>query len=137
MRPTRETILALQRMLMDGVRTYDDIDSIGEHAQRFLATAAALDYVLMLVTETAGVRIAADDARRAIHDGVARALDDTLALISLLLDAKATDAHAFCRSHGTGEGMLTMLTGFMRDPELATSERRFTLIAIANDLSTA
>ena len=137
MRPTREAILALQRMLMDGVRTYDDIESIGDYAQRFLATAAALDYVLMLVTETAGVRIAPDDAKRAIDDGLARALDDTLALISLLLDAKATDAHAFCSAHGTGEGMLTMLTGFMRDPKLATSERRFTLIAIANDLSTA
>ena len=36
-----------------------------------LATAASLDYVLMLVTDTAGTRIPENDAQRAIRDGLA------------------------------------------------------------------
>jgi hypothetical protein len=122
-------VVALQALLMSGVRNFGDDDEVQLQTQHALATAAALDYVLMLATETAGVRIAHDDAERAIHDGFVRAIDDGLRLVRAIADRGDPDAVAFAR-----EGLRTLRTAIDAE-QLGDSERRFDLIALAADLA--
>jgi len=123
------SVVALQALLMSGVRNYRDCDAVAAQAHRILATAASLDYVLMLVTDTAGVRIPADDAQRAIHDGMARAVDDALVLLRVIAALDDVDAQAFAR-----EGVRTVRTA-MQLEALADDARSFALIVHANDLA--
>ncbi len=60
--------------------------------------AAALDYVLMLASGTAGVRIAEREAERAIRDGIARAIDELIAVASAIAEIGTPAASAFARS---------------------------------------
>lgn len=124
-------VVGLQTLLMSGVRSYGEHDAVAQHTQRALATAAALDYVLMLATDTAGVRIAHDDAARAIHDGFARAVDDGIALVRAIVSLAEPDATAFAR-----EGLRT-LRAAMDSEALADEERRFAMIALASDVHDA
>ncbi len=122
-------VVALQALLMSGVRDYRELDGVTSHTHRALATAASLDYVLMLATETAGTRIPAADAQRAIRDGFARAIDDALVLLSAIAQRKDARARAFAR-----DGLRTV-RGAIAAESLADDERAFTLIALASDLS--
>jgi len=122
-------VVALQTLLMGGVRNYGDDETVAFQTQRALASAAALDYVLMLATETAGVRIAHDDAERAIHDGFVRAVDDGLRLVRAIAATGDPDAIAFARE------ALRTLRSAVDSENLGESERRFELIALAADLA--
>ena len=74
-----QLVVALQAALLRAAAEFGDQEWFAPHHPRVLATAAALDYVLMLATGTAGVRIPERDAERAIHEGMARAVDDLIA----------------------------------------------------------
>jgi hypothetical protein len=122
------SVVALQALLMSGVRNYRECAAVAEQTHRILATAASLDYVLMLATDTAGARIPAADAQRAIHDGMSRAIDDALLLLRAIVALNDIDARAFTR-----EGLRTVRTAI--DVEsLGDDERSFALIALATDL---
>ena len=58
-------VVALQGALMRATREFGDDPHFEPYRSRVLATAAALDYVLMLASGTAGVRIAERACRRA------------------------------------------------------------------------
>lgn len=113
---------------MGGVRNYADHSGVALQTHRVLATAASLDYVLMLATDTAGTRIPPEDARRAIHDGFGRAVDDGLLLVRALVHVADPAAREFARA-----GLRT-LRAAIEIEGLADDERTFAMIALATDL---
>lgn len=119
-------VAALQAALMRAAGDFGDEEGFGPYRGRVLATAAALDYVLMLATGSAGVRIPQRDAERAIHDGIARAVDDLIAVATAIAQRETPAALAFARATAT------TLLAVVRDEELTTDERSFALIALAN-----
>jgi hypothetical protein len=96
------------------------------HHARVLATAAALDYVLMLATGTAGVRIPERDAERAMHEGIARGVDDLIAAATAIVELRTPPALAFARESAKA------LRAIVRDEALENDERSFAVIALAN-----
>jgi hypothetical protein len=122
------SVVALQALLMSGVRNYRDHTVVAAQTHRILATAASLDYVLMLATGSAGTRIPADDAQRAIHDGFGRAVDDALLLLRAILRVDDAEARAFAR-----EGLRNVRAAIEAEA-LANDERTFAVIALRNDL---
>ncbi len=124
-------VVALQKLLMSGVRTYREQFAVAAHTHRIMATAASLDYVLMLATGTAGTRIPTDDAQRAIRDGLARAVDDALLLLRAIVDVGDPAGLVFAR-----DGVRTIRAAIEAET-LGDDERTFALIALAADLSGA
>jgi len=114
---------------MGGVRGFGDYEHVAACTQRMLATSAALDYVLMLATDTAGVRIAHDDAQRAMHEGFARAVDDGLILVRAISSVADQSAIDFARN-----GIRTLRAAIDAE-SLADDERTFAMIALAADLA--
>lgn len=116
----------LQGALMRAVGDFGGHDALAAQSTRVLATAAALDYVLMLASDTAGVRIARDDAERAIREGIVRAVDDLLACAGTIATLGTPEGSAFARETARA------LRDVLRRERLDTEERRFRLIALAN-----
>jgi hypothetical protein len=121
-------VVALQALLMSGVRNYRDYGDVAVQTHRVLATAASLDYVLMLATDSAGTRIPVAEAQRAIRDGMSRAIDDALLLLRAIVQVNDVDARAFTR-----EGLRTVRAAIDVE-KLADDDRSFALIALADDL---
>jgi hypothetical protein len=119
-------VVALQTLLMCGVRDFDADPGVAAHAKRMLATAAALDYVLMLATDAAGTRIPPDDAARAMRAGIARAVDDSIVLLRVILACDGIAARTFVR-----EGVRTLHAAIDAE-SLASDDRRFAMIALAS-----
>jgi hypothetical protein len=119
-------VVALQGALLRAAREFADAPPFEEHRSRVLATAAALDYVLMLASGTAGVRIAEREAQRAIRDGLVRAVDDLIAVAAAIAQIGTPPAIAFARSTARS------LSEILRDEHLASDDRRFAVIALAN-----
>ncbi len=117
----------LQSLLMTGVRNYAADSAVATLTHRVLATAASLDYVLMLATDTAGTRIPPDDAARAIHDGFARAVDDGLGLLRAIVRLAEPQARSFVK-----DGLRT-LRAAIEVEALADDDRRFALIVLATE----
>lgn len=112
---------------MRGIRDFDSDPGVAAQASRILATAAALDYVLMLATGAAGTRISSEDAGRAMREGIARAVDDGLLLLRAVLASDDAAARAFVR-----EGVRTLRAAI--DVEsLASNDRRFAMIVLTSD----
>jgi hypothetical protein len=111
---------------MRAAREFGDDDRFAPQTPRVLATAAALDYVLMLATGTAGTRIPHDDAERAMREGIARAVDDLLASAATIGALETTEAKEFARETAR------TLREVVRSEGLESDERRFALIALAN-----
>jgi hypothetical protein len=111
---------------MRAVGDFGSDERFASQTTRVLATAASLDYVLMLATDTAGVRIAHDDAERAMRDGIARAVDDLLASATTIAAFGTPEGSAFARETAL------RLREVLRSEGLENDERRFALIALAN-----
>jgi hypothetical protein len=121
-----DLVVALQAALLRAASTFGEDRAFEELRPRVLATAAALDYVLMLARGAAGVRIAERDAERAIHDGIARAVDDLIVAATAVVRTGAPGAPAFARE--TAQSLLRAL----RDEAIGGDDRRFAVIALAN-----
>ncbi|HEX3465132.1 MAG TPA: hypothetical protein VHS78_13885 [Candidatus Elarobacter sp.] len=121
-----QLVVALQSALMRAVGEFGEGEAFEPHRARVLATAAALDYVLMLATGTAGVRIPERDAERAIRDGIARGVDDLLAAASAIARTGTPEARAFAREAAAS------LRALVREEGLESDERSFALIALTN-----
>jgi hypothetical protein len=121
-----QLVVALQTALLRAVAEFGDDESFEPHRARVLATAAALDYVLMLATGTTGVRIPARDAERAIHEGMARAVDDLIAVATTIGRIGTQPAVGFSRDAAAS------LRAILRDEQLETDDRSFAVIALAN-----
>jgi len=119
-------VIALQGSLMRAVGEFGGDPRVVPLRERALATAAALDYVLMLVSGAAGTPIVERDAEGAIHDGVARAVDDLIAAGTAIAKIGTPKARTFAR------GAAKSLNDAVHAEGLATDERRFALIALAN-----
>lgn len=119
-------VVALQAALIRAVAEFGGEPSFAAHKTRVLATAAALDYVLMLASGSAGARIPAGDAERAIHDGIVRGVDDLIAVATAIARAGSPKGCAFARDAAKA------LTAIMREEQLGDNERTFALIALAN-----
>jgi hypothetical protein len=120
-------VVALQTLLMCGIRDFDSRPAVAALAKRMLATAAALDYVLMLATDVAGTRIPRDDAARAMRDGIARAVDDSIVLLRAILAGENAAARSFVRA------AMHTLRDAVDMESLANDERSFAMIALASD----
>jgi len=121
-----QLVVALQAALLRAVADFGDAESFEPHRSRVLATAAALDYVLMLATGTTGVRIPARDAERAIHEGMARAVDDLIAVATTVGRIGTPAATVFSREAAAS------LRAVLRDEQLENDDRSFAVIALAN-----
>ncbi len=119
-------VVDLQGALMRAVGDFGTDARFAPHTNRVLATAAALDYVLMLASGAAGTRIAHDDAERAIHDGIARAVDDLITSATAIAALGTPQGCAFAREAARS------LREILREESLESDERRFALIALAN-----
>lgn len=119
-------VVALQAGLLRAAADFGDDERVAQHRPRLLATAAALDYVLMLATETAGVRIPERDAERAMHEGIARAVDDLLLAGGEIAQFGTPAASSFARETAKS------LRDALRDEDLATDARSFAVITLAN-----
>ncbi len=119
-------VVALQAGLLRAVAEFGDDASFEAHRARVLATAAALDYVLMLATGTTGVRIPSRDAERAIHEGMARAVDDLIAVATTIGQLGTAPAIEYSRAAAAA------LRPVLRDEQLETDDRSFAVIALAN-----
>jgi hypothetical protein len=111
---------------MRAVGDFGGDDGLETHRARVLATAAALDYVLMLATGTTGVRIPRRDAERAIRDGIARGVDDLIAVATVVGRSGTPSGVAFAREAAAS------LRAILRDEALESDERTFAVIALAN-----
>ena len=121
-----DVVVGLQASLLRAASEFGEEAWFAPHSARVLATAAALDYVLMLATGTAGVRIPERDAERAIREGIVRAVDDLIAAANAIAHAGTPPAVAFARE--TAASLRNVLTS----ESLDSSERRFALIVLAN-----
>jgi hypothetical protein len=121
-----QLVVALQATLMRAVAEFGDDAKFASYKARVLATAAALDYVLMLVTGSAGTRIPAGDAERAIREGIVRGVDDLIAVATGVARIGSPAADAFARESAK------MLLTITRAEGLTDDERTFALIALAN-----
>jgi len=119
-------IAALQAALLRAAGEFSDNEAIDAQRSRLLATAAALDYVLMLATGTTGVRIPSRDAERAIHEGMARAVDDLIAVATTIGQLGTAPAIEYSRAAAAA------LRPVLRDEQLETDDRSFAVIALAN-----
>lgn len=119
-------VVALQAALLRAAADFGDDEPLAQHQPRLLATAAALDYVLMLATGTAGVRIPERDAERAMREGITRAVDDLLLAASEIAGLGTPAASSFARESAKA------LREVLRDEDLATDARSFAVIALAN-----
>lgn len=115
---------------MDAAREFPDL------IEPTLATAATLDYAVVLATDTAGVPIDPLGARGAIDDALAAAFDDALRFMRALVRRDPSAARRFCEKHGVDGGMVATLRALERRPGLQDPERAFALIALANDVAT-
>ncbi|HEY0613487.1 MAG TPA: hypothetical protein VGC96_02555, partial [Candidatus Elarobacter sp.] len=79
-----DAVVGLQTALLRAVGEFGAHAPFDEVRPRVLATAAALDYVLMLARGAAGVRIPERDAERAIREGIVRAVDDLIAAATVI-----------------------------------------------------
>ncbi len=121
-----DVVVALQTALLRAVAGFGEDERFEPHKSRVLATAAALDYVLMLATGTTGVRIPERDAERAIHEGITRAVDDLIASATTIAQSRTPAAIAFARETAVP------LRRVLREETLASDERSFAVIALAN-----
>jgi hypothetical protein len=121
-----QLVVELQRTLMRAVADFGEDPAFAAHKARVLATAAALDYVLMLVTGSAGTRIPVGDAERAIREGITRGVDDLLALAKAIAAIGTPPAIAFARESAR------VLVTITRAEGLTNDERTFAMIALAN-----
>ena len=121
-----QLVVALQSALMRAVGEFGDDPAFEPHRARVLATAAALDYVLMLATGTAGVRIPERDAERAMREGIVRGVDDLLHAASVIAGTDTPEARAFARAAAAS------LRAVVREEGLESDQRQFALIALAN-----
>ena len=121
-----DVVVALQAALLRAAGDFGGDERFDPFESRVLATAAALDYVLMLATGTAGVRIPERDAERAIREGIERAVDDLIAVATAIAGIGTPKAAGFARSTAK------TLHGVLRDEQLANDARSFALIALAN-----
>ena len=121
-----ELVVALQGALLRAAGDFGDDPAFAELRPRVLATAAALDYVLMLARGAAGVRIPERDAERAMRDGIVRAVDDCIAAATAIARSGGPGAGAFARE--TAQSLLRVL----REEDLEGDDRRFAVIALAN-----
>jgi len=119
-------VVALQAALLRAAGEFGAGAAFDDLRPRVLATAAALDYVLMLARGAAGARIPERDAERAMHEGLARAVDDLIAAATAIASSGAPGAAAFARE--TAQSLLRVL----REESLDGDERRFAVIALAN-----
>jgi hypothetical protein len=119
-------IAALQAALLRAAGEFSDNEAIDAQRSRLLATAAALDYVLMLATGTAGVRIPVRDAERAMHEGIARGVDDLIVAAAAIVDIGTPAATSFARD------VAKSLREILREEDLSSDERSFAVIALAN-----
>ncbi|HZO93587.1 MAG TPA: hypothetical protein VFB22_07435 [Candidatus Baltobacteraceae bacterium] len=119
-------VVALQGALLRATREFGDEPAFAPHRSRVLATAAALDYVLMLASGTAGARIPERETERGIRDGVARGVDDLIAVATTIAGIDTPDARAFARETARALGEI------LREERLESDDRRFAVIALAN-----
>ena len=119
-------VVELQAALLRAAGEFGEEEAFVPHHARVLATAAALDYVLMLVTGTAGVRIPERDAERAIHEGFVRGVDDLIAAATTIAALGTAPARAFARD------CAKPLRAIVREETLESDERSFAVIALAN-----
>lgn len=111
---------------MRAVGEFGSVEDLETQRPRVLATAAALDYVLMLATGTTGVRIPERDAERAMREGLARAVDDLIAVATAVARSGTPEAVAFARETAGA------LRSILREEGLESDERSFAVIALAN-----
>jgi hypothetical protein len=121
-----DVVVTLQEALMRAARDFGNAPAFEPHAARVLATAASLDYVLMLARGATGSRIGERDAERAIHEGIIRAVDDLILAADAIASASTPPATAFAHE------IAKMLAEVVREEALRTDARTFALIALAN-----
>lgn len=119
-------VAALQGGLLRAVAEFGDDERFAPHKERVLATAAGLDYVLMLASGSTGARIPADDAERAIRAGMVRGVDGLIAVAGSIARIGSPRATAFAREAAATLGTIVRAEGLRDD------ERTFALIALAN-----
>ncbi|HEX3549534.1 MAG TPA: hypothetical protein VHT53_04125 [Candidatus Elarobacter sp.] len=121
-----ERVVALQSALLRAAGAFGGAPEFEAVRPRVLATAAALDYVLMLARGAAGVRIPERDAERAMREGITRGVDDLIAAATVIARLDVPGAAPFARE--TAQSLLHVL----REEELEGDDRRFAVIALAN-----
>ena len=121
-----DVVVALQGALLRAASEFGEDAAFAELRPRVLATAAALDYVLMLARNAAGARIPERDAERAMREGIARAVDDLIAAATAIARSDTPGAGAFARAAAQS------LQRALREEALEDDDRRFAVIALAN-----
>ncbi len=121
-----ELVVALQAALLRSASEFGSDAAFEEVRPRVLATAAALDYVLMLARGAAGARIPERDAERAMREGMTRAVDDLIAAATTIVRSDLPGGAAFARQ--SAQSLLRVL----REESLEGDDRRFAIIALAN-----
>ncbi len=100
-----------------------------------LASCATLDYALMLARDVPGVQMGPLERTIAIDEALGNAVDDALALLRSLVARDIAEAKTFVAAHGLGRGMLATLGVLVRRPGVATTERRFSLVILTDQLA--
>jgi hypothetical protein len=121
-----DLVVALQATLLRAASEFGSEPAFDELRPRILATAAALDYVLMLARRAAGARIPERDAERAMLEGIVGAVDDCIAAATAIARSDAPGAAAFARE------VAQSLQRVLREESLDGDDRRFAVIALAN-----
>ena len=129
-------VVELQYFLMDGARRY--VVATGElcaSADELLASAAALDYALLLSSEGASESI--DDSAPVactIRATMARAARAALDLVATILDACETEFVSFAKSHGSADGIFGTLASLRARGAIVDDDITFRALTLANDV---
>jgi len=121
-----DRVVALQAALLRAASEFGSEPAFDDVRPRVLATAASLDYVLMLARRAAGARIPERDADRAIHEGIVRAVDDCIVAATAIARTDAPGAAAYARD------VAHALQQVLREDSVDGDDRRFAVIVLAN-----
>lgn len=131
-------IVDLQFFLMDGAKRYVDASSSGVSASDdLLASAAALDYALLLSTERTD-EVLDDDApvTQGVRETMTRASLAALDLIERIRDAPDATFADFALRHVRPGGIFDVLGALRTRGVVRANDVAFRLVTVANDVHT-
>ncbi len=129
-------VVDLQLFLMDGVRRYVDASAVASvDSDDALASAAALDYALLLSSERANEPL--DDSApvaQSVRSTMARAARAALGLIAQIVRGPEDRFTDFVSRYGRVDGIFATLEALRRRGVIADDEVAFRALTLASDV---
>ncbi len=137
MPPHAHDVSGLQHFLLDVVRRYVVAEELRyDETDELLASAAALDYALLVCRESEEDRPTPSAAvLEGIRESIERAVDRALDIISTAFDLADDAFRDFAERHAGPHGIFPVFARLRKDGALRSDELAFRAITLANDIA--